>query len=377
MKSGIADVESAVGPAVLADFALWQYALFGIAASALMQSSSAVMVLTLSAINSGIIDLPAGAALMVGADLGTTSTVIFGAIGGTASKKRVALGHVLFNLVTDVIAFAFLIPLVTLVSVFSDPLLSLVAFHSLFNIIGVFIWTPMVSRFANRLEQMFLTETTQVSQFLEPSTLATEESALTAIRNELEHLRERVVRQNESIFVTDLAKLPTKEDYRKSYRTTKALEAEILEFALALSSTELSPQFGPQVENLLQAARSLLLSSKLCKDNLNDLRDLADYQPNLLHKLVCIQFDYYKLLSDYIRSQEAISIDSLVGQNEAGHDRLHEYIYLLIKGGQLPRNKVSTILNLNRAFFNSNTALLNGLYFMAQGEPMNAKLRVA
>ena len=35
---------------LLAGFALWQYALFGIAASAFMQSSSAVMVLTLSAV---------------------------------------------------------------------------------------------------------------------------------------------------------------------------------------------------------------------------------------------------------------------------------------------------------------------------------------
>ena len=188
MKSAFGDMDAVIEPGQLAGFALWQYALFGVAASALMQSSSAVMVLTLSAINSGVIDLPSGAALMIGADLGTTTTVLFGAIGGSANKKRVATGHVVFNVVTDLIAFVLIVPLLAIAATLVDPLLSLVAFHTLFNVVGLVLWTPLVGHLANWLQGLFNVESTYINKFLDPSAANVPESAVAAIEQEVSHL---------------------------------------------------------------------------------------------------------------------------------------------------------------------------------------------
>ena len=40
------------------------------------------------------------AAMVIGANIGTTATVLLGAIGGSPPKKRVAGSHLIFNLVT-------------------------------------------------------------------------------------------------------------------------------------------------------------------------------------------------------------------------------------------------------------------------------------
>lgn len=367
MKSAIGDLNAIVDSNDLASLALWQYALFGIAASTLMQSSSAVMVLTLSAMNSGIIDLSAGAALMIGADLGTTSTIMFGAIGGTPNKKRVALGHVAFNLVTDVIAFCALTPLVALVVLIGDPLFSLVAFHSLFNVLGVVLWAPLTPRFARALESCFVSESTQLNLFLDPSAQGAEEPALTAVAHELDAFAQKIICLNQRIFQTEVEQIPPTDDYRTAYRDCKRLEAEILEYALATQFPG-SAHFSKQLDTLLLAARNLLLSSKLCKDNLDDLRELADYQSELFTKLTFTQKTLYESLppARELFNIELGHLDELFQQSKSGHDALHEFIYRLIQADELPPDKVSTVLNLNRALFNSNTALVTGVALMTQ-----------
>lgn len=369
MKSALGEVDSVIDPAMLADFEPWQYALFGIAASALMQSSSAVMVLTLSAINSDIIDLHAGAALMIGADLGTTSTIIFGALGGTANKKRVALGHVAFNLVTDLIAFAALTPLVLLVALLDDPVLSLVAFHSLFNTIGVLVFAPLTPRIGHALESLFVSPTTQINRYLDPSTKAAEEPALIALKRELQHFTGRIVSLNAQIFESDSQRIPTNEAYKMAYQDCKQLEAEILEYALATQFPG-ARQFSSRLDSQLLAARNLLVSSKLCKDNLNDLRELADHQSALFSELVLTQKAFYESLppASELLNIELGQLDELFEQSLRGHDELHESIYRLIRTDQLSSDKVSTVLNLNRALYNSNTALITGIAILIQDD---------
>jgi len=85
--------------------------LIGLILTAIIQSSSATLVILLSAISSGILGLDQAAAATVGANIGTTVTVSLGALGGTPDKKRLASLHFLFNVVTGLIVL-FFIPLI-------------------------------------------------------------------------------------------------------------------------------------------------------------------------------------------------------------------------------------------------------------------------
>ncbi|MCB0385035.1 MAG: Na/Pi cotransporter family protein, partial [Bdellovibrionales bacterium] len=104
MKSSMETLSQSVSLEFLAGWGAFAYLLFGAGFTALIQSSSATMMITLSALNADILTLHQAAALVIGADLGTTVTALLGAAQGTPTKKRVAMAHFLFNLVTDLLA---------------------------------------------------------------------------------------------------------------------------------------------------------------------------------------------------------------------------------------------------------------------------------
>jgi len=72
------------------DYGLWFYLLVGTLFTALMQASAATIAIVLTALNSGLITFDIGAVMVIGANIGTTITVLLGAIGGVQAKKESA-----------------------------------------------------------------------------------------------------------------------------------------------------------------------------------------------------------------------------------------------------------------------------------------------
>ncbi|RMX07932.1 Na/Pi cotransporter family protein [Corticibacter populi] len=135
--------------------------IIGIVMTVLLQASSAALAATLAALSSGTIDFAQAAALVIGQNIGTTATALLAAAGGSASAKRTALVHLLFNLGSAVLAFFILLPLaVQLVRLWSlrhgsiDMALALAAFHTAFSVTGALVFLPqaqLLARLASRL----------------------------------------------------------------------------------------------------------------------------------------------------------------------------------------------------------------------------------
>lgn len=132
----------------------------GIFMTVAMQSSSAAMAVTLAALHTGGIDITQGAALVIGQNIGTTVTAALAAIGATNAAKRTAVAHILFNVMTGIIAFALLpafawiIDLVERHRAHDAGVATLAAFHTSFNMIGVAIFLPVTARFARLVESI-------------------------------------------------------------------------------------------------------------------------------------------------------------------------------------------------------------------------------
>ncbi|GIL00725.1 MAG: hypothetical protein BroJett030_06240 [Alphaproteobacteria bacterium] len=115
----------------------------GLAVTVVTQSSSAGVAIALAAIGAGAIDFSQAAALVIGMDIGTTSTAALATIGGSTAMRRTGLAHVIYNLMTGTAAFFLLGPLTTAVAATSaaaglgDDQINLVAFHTTFNMLGV------------------------------------------------------------------------------------------------------------------------------------------------------------------------------------------------------------------------------------------------
>src|SRR5690625_5998697 len=77
--------------------------LLGLVLSTLLQSSAAAIATTLTAFDAGAINLEQGAAVVVGAAIGTTLTSALITIGATTAAKRTALAYIQFNFITGLI----------------------------------------------------------------------------------------------------------------------------------------------------------------------------------------------------------------------------------------------------------------------------------
>ncbi|MBW6417286.1 Na/Pi cotransporter family protein [Celeribacter sp. PS-C1] len=154
MKTSLDSFEGLVTPADFPqDSILGRLALIGIgmAITIVTQSSSAGVATALAVLGAGAINLPQAMAMVIGMDVGTTVTAVLATLGGSTAARRTGLSHVIYNILTAIMAFFLLSPysaLIALPSVSVDPQIALVAFHTGFNIIGVILILPFATPFA-------------------------------------------------------------------------------------------------------------------------------------------------------------------------------------------------------------------------------------
>src|ERR1700754_4318206 len=146
-------------PAVVAGpGAPWWSAAFGVLAlvviglvmTALMQSSTAAVAVTLSGYFAGAIGLDQACALIIGQNIGTATSSALAAIGASTTAKRLAVAYVLFKLVAAVIAvvlFPFTIPLIVRASNTVDGVTLLALYHTAYNVVGVVVLLPLINYF--------------------------------------------------------------------------------------------------------------------------------------------------------------------------------------------------------------------------------------
>ena len=166
----------------------------GLLMTVLMQSSSAAMAITLTAAQGGLIDLQGAAAVVIGANIGTTVTALLAAIGATPNARRAASAHVAFTLLTGAVALL-LLPwlLVALgqaraaLGLPPDPATKLALFHTLFNLLGVLLMWPLAAGLTRWLKERFRAreEDEALPQFLDDTVLAVPTLALDALAREV------------------------------------------------------------------------------------------------------------------------------------------------------------------------------------------------
>ncbi|MBO9717600.1 MAG: Na/Pi cotransporter family protein [Pseudoxanthomonas sp.] len=133
----------------------------GLAITVVLQSSHATLMLTLTALGTGQLQLDQSLAIAIGSNVGSSvSTAFVGMLGGNRAGQRLALAHALFNVATALVALILLVPLTWLMRTvaglagFGDnALLQLALFHSMFNGGGVLLFWPWQRQFAAALER--------------------------------------------------------------------------------------------------------------------------------------------------------------------------------------------------------------------------------
>ena len=378
MKTSVGNLASTVDMGLFASWDPYWFFLVGFVLTAIIQSSSAAMVITLSALNAGVISLEAAAAMVIGNDLGTTITVILGAIKGAPSKKRVATSHFLFNLVTDLLALALLYPLLKIITQYvgvSDPLYTLVFFHSAFNLIGIALLLPFIGLFARFLESRFTNGTEQVSRFIGTVPPNVAEAAVEALNKDIRRLIDKVfllnitaLRINPGLFTfpDDVKDLPRGNRYRNDYASVKQMEGELVEYYLYIQNEKLENSESELLNRSIHAVRNAVISAKGVKDIMHNIRDFASSSNDAKRGLYLyskgLLNEFYLSLHQIFHSPNAASyfeqLAGMLSENQMIYERFLKEIYRQIQGRLLDDEEISTLLNVNREIFNANRALI-------------------
>jgi phosphate:Na+ symporter len=306
MKTAIEAVADQIDLSEFHAYGLWIYLVLGIVITALIQSSSATIVIVLSAMSAGLIDLSEGATLVIGARIGTTVTVGIGSLNGAADKKRLALAHLLFNLISSLLVFAFLRPLLDLtMSVFSysDPLMELVLFNTIINIIGIVMFFPFIPKMEKWLKKRFSEfEPKGVSVYTKNVSPQVPEAAIAALEKDIHLAFEKTIvfmynvwnhslSENENISIWRRILLQPK-DLMEQYKELKVLEDELTNYHIDLQEQNLTLEEAQRLTSLMLSLRTLVYAAKDLKDVMHNIQDMENEDDP-------VAVDYYNNLRDY------------------------------------------------------------------------------
>jgi phosphate:Na+ symporter len=178
-------------PAVLGT--TWWSGLYGVLAlvtvglvmTAVMQSSTAAIAVTLSAYYAGAVGLDQACALIIGQNIGTATSSALAAIGASSTAKRLALAYILFKLIAALIAlvlFPVTIPLLVRASNTIDGVTLLAAYHTAYNVVGVLVLLPVINGFTRLVERILPERGSPLTRCLDPVALTTPIATEEAVR---------------------------------------------------------------------------------------------------------------------------------------------------------------------------------------------------
>jgi phosphate:Na+ symporter len=157
----------------------------GLAMTAVMQSSTAAVAVTLSAQFAGAIGLDQACALVIGQNIGTATSSALAAIGASRTAQRLALAYILFKVIAAAIALALFpvtIPLLYHAAQTIDPVTLIAGYHTAYNVVGVAVLLPLVNRFTQFVERILPDRGSPLTRTLDRAALLTPLAAEEAVR---------------------------------------------------------------------------------------------------------------------------------------------------------------------------------------------------
>lgn len=393
MKTSIDGMAQHYDPAALKHYPGVVFILIGFLLTAIIQSSSASMAIILSAIYSGVLAFPMAAYMVIGINVGTTLTVLIGSLGSQTIKKRVAVSHLLFNVVTAVFAvilFPFLMYLIQkIIHLENDPVTGIALFHTLFNLMGVIVFLPLIGFFTNLIVRIIKEKKATLTHYLHTLKPDVTEAGIEALKNEIRHLIVEVIRYH-----LRLLKLNRKEPFlsflkkeepaitkelpaEEQYQNIKLLEAEIYTFASGLQMHELRDEEARELNKLLHATRNAVASAKILKDVQHNLQEVeasdnAEIEKLMVHfkdKWAIIHQEFIRVLEEKETSTNISMIHGLTLKNKEDDIAFTQLITSVIASRKINQADIPTQITLNRAFNMSVRQMIHALRDLLFTEP--------
>ena len=308
-----------------------------------VQSSAAIMAITMTLCSAGVLDIYMGIALVMGENIGTTITSNIVALSASTQARRAAMAHLVFNVFGVVWVLILFKPFVGFVCNIagydvSAPAASLAdlailnvvlaTFHTSFNLINtcILIW------FIKPLERVVCAIIKQKPQseedisrlkFISGGLMSTAELSILEAKKEIASYAQRSQRMFG--FVQELLHIEKDDDFNKLYSRIEKyesisdkMEIEIATYLNQVSEGRLSIESKTEIQRMLRAVTEI---ESICDSNYNIARslnrkkkhsqeDFTEKQYQHIHSMMNLTDDSLSNMCDAIRkANEYLNID--------------------------------------------------------------------
>lgn len=292
---------------------IFVFLLAGTIITCLVQSSAAVMAITILLCSTGVLPIYMGIALVMGENIGTTATANLAALGAGIEARRAALAHLLFNVFGVIWVLAVFYPFVNMVCSFVgyNPAESgqaerlpvvLAMFHTCFNVLNTALligFVPVLERIVCRiLPNKNASKPVSSLRFISSGLMATPEISVFQAQKEVVLYAERMQRMFGMVCVL-LDEKDEKEFEWQYARITKYeniadnMEVEITAYLKKVSMDHLSDDTKDKIQIMLSQTGELESIGDACYKTakaINRLRngreDFSDKQYEGLHEMM-------------------------------------------------------------------------------------------
>ena len=244
----------------------------------IVQSSAAVMAITILLCSTGVLPIYLGIALVMGENIGTTATANLAALGANTQARRAALAHLLFNVFGVIWVLCVFYPFVDVVCrlVGYDPSMAgqterlpvvLAMFHTCFNVTNTALLIGLIPQM-ERIVCWLLPEKAEPEheelhlKYIESNLIQTPEIAILQAQKETAHFGQRVQKmfgmvrtlideKDEKAFVSLYSQIEHQEDL------TDRLELEIANYLEKVSENHLSDETKAKVRQMFREVGEL------------------------------------------------------------------------------------------------------------------------
>ena len=282
----------------------------GTVITCIVQSSAAVMAITILLCSTGVLPIYLGIALVMGENIGTTATANLAALGANTQARRAALAHLLFNVFGVIWVLCVFYPFVDMVCglVGYDPTLGgqaallpivLATFHTCFNVTNTAIllgFIPQIERVVCWLmpEQEKVEQEEFKLRYIQANLVQTPEISVLQAQKETGHFAQRV--QQMFGMVRQLTDEKDEEKFHKLFSQiahqediTDKIEIEIARFLEQVSDNHLSDITKTKVRQMMREISELESIGDACYNMARTLnRRLEsghDFTPELYNKV--------------------------------------------------------------------------------------------
>lgn len=361
---------------LLKDYPLAVFVLAGFVLTTLIQSSSATVAITLTALHSNAISLLAAMAMVLGSEVGTTIKLILAALDGIAAKKRVALGNFIYNAIMIIVILVALRPIqifITNLIGIHDDLVALVVFQSGINVVGVIIFFPFLNWFGDYLNNLFK-QNDESTRYIKAIPAHTgDDLALDALTKETRRLLFLVVDYVMHSFGTNSKESTEEVDHaykektlNEKYDYLKLLHGEIQTYAIRLNKEALDNEEKELLERLISSGRNGMFAAKSIKDSEHDIDQFKNSSNNTKYqyyqqKRIEVRKFYDQLLTLLLKPALPNGFEEMVNMYNKVHQGYTEELNSLYKvgiGSGLNEVEISTLINFNRELYSSHKAIV-------------------